>query len=105
MIGTHNPGSVLVDHAKNLLLVDATKSEMRIYAPPYNDRPAAKIGLKGSETFCAFGRREEHLYCLDYKSASVDVYSYQRRSYLYSFNNGIDISAEPIGITVRPTER
>lgn len=105
MIGTDSPGSVLVDRNNNLLLLDQSKSEMLIYETPYNKRPFAKISLKGREVFCALGTRDERLFCLDYESGAVDVYSYPAGTYLYSYSNGIDMSEDPIGIAVRPATK
>ncbi len=60
--------------------------------------------------YCALGIRETRVYCLDYsfnagaanKLGSVDVYTYPKGNYLYSYTNGLEAKDEPIGIAIQP---
>lgn len=99
-IGTDLPGSVLVDTQNNLLFVDGTTGEVLVYAPPYTSGPVQTIALKGQSLHCGFGPAKSQLYCLDYQNSSVDVYGYPSGKWLYTFSNGIQKEAEPVGIAV-----
>ncbi len=99
-LGQDMPGSVMVDAKNNLLMVDSTKNQVDVFAPPYDKAPFATIPLQGATLRCAMMRSNRRIYCMDYGNAAVDVYAYPQGTYLFSFNNGIQKMAEPLGIAV-----
>jgi len=98
-IGAGLPGSVLLDRDGNLLLVNATKNRLLVFAPPYDKGPAATIALNPSSLRCAFGPMQTRIFCLNYQTAAIDVYAYPQGTLLYSYWNGLDRRAEPVGIS------
>ena len=101
-IGTDYPGGVLVDKSNNLLFIDQTTSSINIYAPPYARPPTAKISLQGAAEYCALNPAQSLIYCMDSAYNSVDVYTYPKGNYLYSFTNGLEGSQGPVGIAIQP---
>lgn len=100
-IGADLPGGVLLDKKDNLLLIDQTADTIDIYAPPYNAPASSTISLKGLAGSCALGMSQKQIYCLDYQYGAVDVYTYPKGTYVYSYTNGIDASEGPIGIAIQ----
>jgi hypothetical protein len=101
-MGTDFPGGVIIDKAGNLLLIDQITATIAIFAPPYKAAPFKKIQMKGAAWYCALDSRATQLDCLDYNYAAVDVYSYPKGKYVYSYDNGIEGSQGPVGIAVQP---
>lgn len=100
-LGSDTAGGVLVDNANNLLFIDQTTKTVNVYAPPYHARPFSRIGLKGGATFCALPPAQKELYCLDNQYGAVDVYSYPKGTYAYSWTNGIEEKEAPLGIAIQ----
>jgi hypothetical protein len=103
------PGSIQFDAQHNLLAVDAIDPRfeyypgLQIYAPPYTGRkPTAQI-LLHDETFnaCTLNHGQSELICAN-AFGSVDIYSYPRGKYIYSFTNGLFSSTIPDGIAIDP---
>lgn len=98
VIGTDTPGNLMIDASDNLLVVDQTKAQIDVIAPPYDRKPIAQIALQQTARRCVLSSDDTRIYCLDYINGAVDVYGYPGGSYLYSFNQGINKEAEPIGL-------
>lgn len=96
------PGGILIDRSNNLLFIDQSASDILTYAPPYNTPPFSTIALKAAAVYCALNTPQTRIYCLDYSNGSVDVYTYPKGTYAYSYTNGIEASKDPIGIAVAP---
>ena len=99
------PGGVLIDRSNNLLFIDQSASDILIYAPPYDAPASATIVLKAPAVYCALNALQTRIYCLDYSNGSVDVYTYPKGAYAYSYTNGIEASKDPIGIALAPAAR
>lgn len=100
-IGNDTPGGVLIDDANDLLFIDQTTKTVNIYAPPYRAAPSSTISLVGGATYCALPRLQRAIYCLDNEYGAVDVYTYPKGKYLYSWTNGIDEKEAPLGIAIQ----
>ncbi len=95
------PGSITFDRHDNLIIQDQGTRMTEIYAPPYTGKHR-KIALKGYTVQCSLNKRETALACADYENSTVDVFRYPSGKYLYSFNNGISVSGELIGLAFDP---
>jgi hypothetical protein len=102
-----SPGKPQLDSAGNLLVIDFTFfhsyriTTLSVYAPPYDHAAKTVISLYGPAIACPLNRSENAIYCADYNTNAVDVYSYPSGAYLYSFNKGIQTGEE--GAATIPT--
>jgi hypothetical protein len=111
LAGPHpwEPGKPQFDAAGNLLITDWATGGFgdyrswyaSVYAPPYNGPPTKTFPMYGQALACPISTDQTLIYCGDFDTGTIDVYSYKTGKYLYSFNNGLQIYGV-LGIALTP---
>ncbi|HEX3671658.1 MAG TPA: hypothetical protein VHT92_08150 [Candidatus Cybelea sp.] len=96
-------GGLDIDGEGHLLAISAFDGNLYVYngCNPGCSLVGGPYSLQGEAVFGHLNKKSTEFATADFVTGSVDVYAYtpKKIAYLYSFNNGLSSSLEPLGVT------
>lgn len=95
------PGAPAFDRKNDLIITDWRRGTIDVFAPPYTGAPAT-APLMGASIWCKLNRQQTDLYCGDAGHGAIDVYTYPKGKYEYSYTADLSSSALVTGVAPAP---